>query len=137
MRGRRRNGIGKFASGGEGYLCAQIEAGVEVLRLAAVLVCSSDFGPCRLFLAIFFSNFWGSGFRSRRAPIIGSHAFARARLEPIMQGWAGMASNGFVAKIRGEIYSPICVCVCVRATILETIVICSKSLLSRSLAPME
>jgi hypothetical protein len=65
----------------KGILWAQIEAGVEVLRLAAVLVCSSDFGSMPLVFAIFFSIFWGSGFRSRRAPIIGSHAFARARLD--------------------------------------------------------
>ena len=57
VRGRRRNGIGKFASGGEGYLWAQIEAGVEILRLAAVLVCSSDFGSMPLVFAFFFQFF--------------------------------------------------------------------------------
>jgi hypothetical protein len=37
----------------------------------------------------FHAGFLVSGFRSRRAPIIGSHAFARARLGPIMLGCAG------------------------------------------------
>ena len=55
--------------------------------LAALLVCSG-FGPMPLVFGCRFFCFFlgGRGFRSHRAPIIGSHGFARARLGPIIQG---------------------------------------------------
>lgn len=73
-----------------------------VFFLAAPPVCS-DFASLPLVLAICFPVFWGRGFRSHRAPIIGSHALACALFRTNHAGlcWRkdGMASNGFMAKI--------------------------------------